>query len=131
MRSQISAIIDQVQQPGSVPPEDVPALMTILRSTAIEQLSLVQGGTDDAALQAALGFGRWVKLPTLMLGEARNAFKASKDQLKREEKQRQRRLELGIVKAAEGSPGAASPGGAEIDGAAAADKFLSSHSTRP
>ena len=40
----ISAIIQQVQQPGSVPPEDVPALMQILRSTAEEQLSLVQGG---------------------------------------------------------------------------------------
>ena len=34
----ISAIITQVQQPGSVPPEDVPALMTILKSTAEEQV---------------------------------------------------------------------------------------------
>ena len=34
----ISAIIEQVQRPGSTPPEDVPALMEILRRTAEEQL---------------------------------------------------------------------------------------------
>ena len=55
----ISAIIAQVQQPGSVPPEDVPALMTILKSTAEEQLTLVQKAEDHSALQAALQFGRW------------------------------------------------------------------------
>lgn len=38
------AVISTVQQPGSQPPEDVPALMNILRSTAEEQLSLVQTG---------------------------------------------------------------------------------------
>ena len=46
----ISAIIEQVQQPGSVPPEDVPALMEILRSTAEEQLSLVTSGNDEKQL---------------------------------------------------------------------------------
>ena len=92
----ISAIIQQVQQPGSVPPEDVPALMTILRSTALEQLSLVQYGDDEKALDAALGFGRWIKLPTLMLGEARNAFKAAQDARKLEQKVHYRRYVLGL-----------------------------------
>ena len=45
----IGAIISTVQQPGSQPPEDVPALMNILRSTAEEQLSLVQHGNDHRA----------------------------------------------------------------------------------
>lgn len=53
----ISAIISTVQQPGSMPPSDVPALMNILRSAAEEQLSLVQDAEDVSALQAALEFG--------------------------------------------------------------------------
>lgn len=104
----ISAIIQQVQQPGSVPPEDVPALMDILRSTAEEQLSLVQGGTDESALQAALGFGRWIKLPTLMLGEARNAFKEAQAAVAKEAQRHARRAVLGL---GGGHAGATSPGG--------------------
>lgn len=92
----ISAIIEQVQQPGSVPPEDVPALMEILRSTAEEQLGLVTSGNDEKALASALQFGRWVKLPALMLGEARNNFKLSQDFAKERDKQRKRRIELGL-----------------------------------
>ena len=71
----ISAIISTVQQPGSVPPEEVPALMTILRSAAEEQLSLGQHGENVSALQSALEFGRWIKVPAIMLGEARNTFR--------------------------------------------------------
>ena len=92
----INAIISTVQQPGSKPPEDVPALMKILRSTAEEQLSLVQHGTDHLALNSALEFGRWIKVPTIMLGEARNNFKATKEKNRKEEVQRLRRLEMGI-----------------------------------
>ena len=91
----ISAIIAQVQQPGSVPPEDVPALMTILRSTAEEQLTLVQKAEDYSALQAALQFGRWIKLPTLMLGEARINFKKTQDAKKKEQLHNLRKLQLG------------------------------------
>jgi hypothetical protein len=93
----ISAIIKTVQQPGSVPPEEVPALMTILRSAAEEQLALVQTGSDESALRSALEFGRWIKVPTIMLGEARNVFKASQEARKKEALQRQRRLSLGLA----------------------------------
>ena len=58
----ISAIIATVQQPGSTPPEDVPALMTILRSAAEEQLLLVQELDSLSALLSALEFGRWIKV---------------------------------------------------------------------
>ena len=85
-----------MQQPGSKPPEDVPALMQILRSTAEEQLTLVQQGNDQQALQSALEFGRWIKVPTIMLGEARNNFKAALDKRRHVEVQRLRRLEMGI-----------------------------------
>lgn len=56
----INAIIATVQQPGSKPPRDVPALMTILRSAAQEQLDMVQRGDDYGALNMALEFGRWI-----------------------------------------------------------------------
>ena len=79
----ISAIIATVQQPGSTPPEDVPALMAILRSAAEEQLHLVQREENVSALQAALEFGRWIKVPTIMLGEARNNFRAAQEARKR------------------------------------------------
>ena len=79
----ISAIIATVQQPGSKPPEDVPALMTILRSAAEEQLSLVQSVDNFAALQSALDFGRWIKVPPIMLGMARNNFLAAQEERKR------------------------------------------------
>ena len=61
----ISAIISTVQQPGSMPPSDVPALMNILRSAAEEQLGLVQDAEDMSALQAALEFGAWHQILTL------------------------------------------------------------------
>ena len=86
-----------MQQPGSKPPEDVPALMAILRSTAEEQLTLVQHGGDYQALQSALDFGRWIKVPTIMLGEARNNFKSAMDERRKEEMHRQRRLQMGIA----------------------------------
>lgn len=92
----ISSIIEHVQQPGSTPPDNVPALMTILRSTAQEQLSLVQHGTSESELQAALGFGRWVRLPTLLLGEARNAFKLAQYEVQKERKRVLRRAQMGI-----------------------------------
>jgi len=92
----ISAIIEQVQRPGSTPPEDVPALMEILRRTAEEQLEIVTSGSDEKALASALQFGRWVKLPALMLGEARNNFKQSQELVKKREAERQRRRGLGL-----------------------------------
>ncbi len=92
----ISAIIEQVQQPGSTPPEDVPALMEILRRTAEEQLEIVTSGSDEKALGSALQFGRWVRLPALMLGEARNNFKQAQDFAKKRELELQRRRELGL-----------------------------------
>ena len=79
----ISAIIATVQQPGSQPPSDVPALMAILRSAAEEQLSLVQKMDNVAALNSALEFGRWIKVPTIMLGEARNNFNKANAERKR------------------------------------------------
>ena len=51
--------------------------MEILKSAAEEQLSLVQRGDNISALQAALEFGRWIKVPAIMLGEARNNFRAA------------------------------------------------------
>jgi hypothetical protein len=50
----ISAIIEKVQEPNTVPPEEVPALMDILRAAAEEQLFLVRSGTDASALSSAL-----------------------------------------------------------------------------
>ena len=93
----ISAIISSVQQPGSIPPEDVPALMIILRSAAEEQLELVRNGDDAAALQSALEFGRWIKVPAIMLGEARNQFRTAQEKRKKDEKQAKRRIEMGLL----------------------------------
>ena len=80
----ISAIIATVQQPGSTPPEDVPALMTILRSAAEEQLTLVQELDSLSALLSAIEFGRWIKVPTIKLGEARKNFMSAQEARKRQ-----------------------------------------------
>lgn len=92
----ISAIISTVQQPGSKPPRDVPQLMNILKSAAEEQLEMVQRGDDYGALNLALDFGRWIGLRTIKLGEARNVFKMQQEEKKKEDKERQRRAELGL-----------------------------------
>lgn len=93
----ISAIISTVQQPGSKPPKEVPQLMNILKSAAEEQLEMVQRGDDYVALNMALDFGRWIGLRTIKLGEARNNFKLHQDDRKKEEKERARRLDLGLA----------------------------------
>ena len=93
----ISAIISTVQQPGSKPPKEVPQLMNILKSAAEEQLEMVQRGDDYVALNSALDFGRWIGLRTIKLGEARNNFKLHQDERKKEEKERARRVDLGLA----------------------------------
>ena len=93
----ISAIISTVQQPGSKPPKEVPQLMNILKSAAEEQLEMVQRGDDYVALNMALDFGRWIGLRTIKLGEARNNFKLHQDERKKEEKERARRVDLGLA----------------------------------
>ena len=80
----ISAIIATVQQPGSTPPEDVPALMTILRSAAEEQLMFTQKLDSLSALLSAIEFGRWIKVPTIKLGEARRNFMNAQEARKRQ-----------------------------------------------
>ena len=60
------------------------------------QLTLVQMADDVSALQAALHFGRWIKLPALMLGEARINFKRAQDARKKEQQHNLRRMQLGI-----------------------------------
>ena len=80
----ISAIIATVQQPGSTPPEDVPALMTILRSAAEEQLMFTQKLDSLSALLSAIEFGRWIKVPTIKLGEARKNFMNAQEARKRQ-----------------------------------------------
>jgi len=92
----ISAIVEKVQQPGTSPPVGVPALVEILRSTAMEQLSLVRCGSDEEALQAALSFGRWIKLPMLLLGEARNQFKQLAASREKTQRRQRRRVEMGL-----------------------------------
>ena len=94
----ISAIIATVQQPGSVPPEDVPALMTILRSAAEEQLMLVQQLDSLSGLLSALEFGRWIKVPIIKLGEARKNFMTAQEARKRQ-----------IRKGTAGAPSATGP----------------------
>ena len=92
----IDSIIATVQQPGSVPPEEVPALMDILRESAEEQLTLVQGGSDAFALQSALQFGRWIRVPMTNLRGARNVFFKAQQRRDEERAERQRRLDLGF-----------------------------------
>lgn len=95
----ISAIIEKVQEPNTVPPDEVPELMTILRSAAEEQLAMVREGTDGQALASALEFGRWIKVPAGMLAEARNMFKAAQDGREKELQNQRRRAALGFVTA--------------------------------
>ena len=115
----INAIIATVQQPGSQPPDDVPALMAILRSAAEEQLALVQSGEDPQALQMALEFGRWIKVPTILLGEARNRFKAAADARREAEKTRARRAQMGM-KTGGGGDGSSASEAPGAEGAAGA-----------
>ena len=105
----ISTIIATVQQPGSTPPEDVPALMTILRSAAEEQLALVQKLDSLSGLLSALEFGRWIKVPALKLGEARKNFMTAQEEHKRR------------VRKALGAPSAEAPTAAELPAGALAD----------
>uniref|UniRef100_UPI0033416BF0 hypothetical protein n=1 Tax=Gemmatimonas sp. TaxID=1962908 RepID=UPI0033416BF0 len=71
--------------------------MNILKSAAEEQLEMVQRGEDYVALNSALDFGRWIGLRTIKLGEARNNFKLHQDERKKEEKERARRVDLGLA----------------------------------
>ena len=100
-----------------MPPEEVPALMEILRAAAEEQLSLVRTGTDASALNSALEFGRWIKVPAGMLAEARNAFKAAQDERERERLNELRRSALGYAPKASllGSETAMMATGADAD----------------
>ena len=91
----IGAIILRVQEPGTRPPEDVPELMTLLRTAAGEQLSLTEVGDDREALRRALEFGKWIKVPTTLLSEARNTFMAVREARENAEKDRNRRALLG------------------------------------
>lgn len=92
----ISAIIATVHQPGSKPPREVPALMTILRAAAEEQLVAVQRGNDAAALHSSIEFGRWVGIRTIKLGEARNIFRSQQERKATAELSRARHLALGL-----------------------------------
>lgn len=93
----ISAIISRVQEPGTRPPETVPELMTLLRSAAEDQLSLVEVGDDPEALRRALEFGKWIKVPTALLSEARNTFMAVRDARRHAENERDRRAAIGYI----------------------------------
>ena len=113
----ISAIIATVQQPGSTPPEDVPALMTILRSAAEEQLMFTQKLDSLSALLSAIEFGRWIKVPTIKLGEARKNFMNAQEARKRQ-----------IRSAAAGGPSA---GGPSASGPSAAGNSPSANASAP
>eukprot|EP00325_Prymnesiales_sp_UTEX-LB-985_P033626 CAMPEP_0174727466 /NCGR_PEP_ID=MMETSP1094-20130205/49826_1 /TAXON_ID=156173 /ORGANISM="Chrysochromulina brevifilum, Strain UTEX LB 985" /LENGTH=482 /DNA_ID=CAMNT_0015929211 /DNA_START=135 /DNA_END=1580 /DNA_ORIENTATION=- len=95
----ISAIVRTVQQPGSMPPDDVPALMAILTTAAEEQLSFAMHGDDAATLQSAIEFARWIRVPTIKIGEARNHFKANMEERRRKAERESRRAQLGLARA--------------------------------
>ena len=86
-----------VQEPGSMPPEDVPDLMTVLRVAAEEQLVLVQKAHDHDALHSALEFGKWIKVPTKMLVVARNTFKGNQFERDKALREYERRVEMGLA----------------------------------
>ena len=105
----IASIISRVQEPGTRPPEDVPELMGLLHTAAEEQLSLVEVGDDQEALRRALEFGKWIKVPTALLSEARNTFMAVRDARKAAETNFNRRASLGFEADGEAEVVAADP----------------------
>ena len=100
----VSGIVDTVRGEGSKPPESFPELMRSLQTAARERLAKVQAGSDEEALNLALDFGRWIKLPTVLLGTARNGFKARQIKALKEAQHLERRRDLGLA-------GKASPAG--------------------
>jgi hypothetical protein len=62
------------------------------------------GGDDDAMLQSALEFAKWIKVPVKMLMEARNAFRVSEVARERAARERERRVQLGLLKPRGTSP---------------------------
>jgi hypothetical protein len=98
----VSGIVDTVRGEGSKPPESFPELMRSLQTAARERLAKVQAGSDEEALNLALDFGRWIKLPTVLLGTARNGFKARQIKALKEAQHLERRRGLGL--AGEASP---------------------------
>ena len=89
----IDSIIATVQQPGSVPPEEVPALMDILRESVEEQSACARRFRRIVTVSTAIG--RWIRVPMTNLRGARNVFfKASERD--EGEAERQRRLDLGF-----------------------------------
>ena len=64
----VSGIVVAVRTQGAQAPVAFPELMSVLQSAARERLKKVQEGTDAASLHLALDFGRWIKLPTILLG---------------------------------------------------------------
>jgi hypothetical protein len=93
----VSGIVVAVQTQGAQAPVAFPELMRVLQAAARERLKKVQEGTDAASLHLALDFGRWIKLPTILLGKARNQFHATQLKKQREEEHQQRKFHMGLL----------------------------------
>lgn len=112
----VSGIVAAVRRQGAKPPTAFPDLMRSLQTAARERLQKVQTGTDAAALHLALDFGRWIMLPTVLLGTARNEFKARQVTALKEERHRLRQVEMGLNRGSSSPLG--SPTASAIDWAA-------------
>lgn len=88
----VSGIVRAVTDRGAVPPTRFPEIMALMQTAARERLIALQHSVDEAALEQALEFGKWMRLPTRFLCEVRDAFRKSQqrhDYAQREQRQRQ------------------------------------------
>ena len=92
----VSGIVVAVRTQGAQAPTAFPELMTVLQAAARERLQKVSDGTDASSLHLALDFGRWIKLPTILLGQARNQFKATQVKYEKEQEAEKRRQTMGL-----------------------------------
>lgn len=93
----VSGIVDAVKTQGAQAPVAFPELMTVLQAAARERLKKAQEGTDSAALSLSLAFGRWIQLPTILLGQARNHFRIAQLQRTADHENALRRQEIGLL----------------------------------
>jgi hypothetical protein len=94
----VSGIVDAVSNEGALPPIGFTGLMEVLQTAALERLQAASLGEDEAAMEAAFEFGRWIRLPTRVLGNSRNVFKRSSQEAMKEHKALEHRKTLGLVR---------------------------------
>ena len=102
----VQGIVAAVRNQGARPPTAFPELMAKLQLAARERLQKCQAGNDAAALELALDFGRWIKLPTVLLGIARNEFKKLQMKALKAEQAQLRRVEFGLKRTTPAPTGA-------------------------